>query len=346
MPKKLSEHDPITRHQMIFNILRQRTSEESAMSVSEMYAALVGKGIKTCEKTVKRDLEKMESTHKLFATEEKKGKRYYRDEEYDPDYQLTFHESELITMALALQNLREMSDQFQRSLCERTESILLGKLPKTVAQDFQKLKSLTIVTAPFRSIVGVEDKESYAKVMKALSESRVIRCRNNSPYKDKEYRKVLRTYSPLKLNMSGSEQYLFAVDHDDWQVKRLKICRLKDLQILDQKIDKSKMPSVDELDASIGGYGGPGTPVKKYVIHCNELMAILFQEKMMHPSQKVEEKNGEFIITFEANPSVEITRYLAGWAEYIDYVEPIDVFEDMKKIWEAGIKSKSGKKVA
>lgn len=345
MPKKLSDHTKATRQKKIYNVLRHITDEETAMTTSEVHKRLEDDNFIVSRKQVERDLKEMEGAHLLFYTDTTPVK-YFCNEDYEPDYQLTFQESELKTIALALNALSEMSDHFQRTLCEKTEEILLSKLPKELAKEFEKLKSYTVVSPPFRSVVGMEDSESYRKVLRALKDGKVIRCQNHSPYKDQAYREVYRTFSPIKLNMVGSEQYLFAQDHADKEIKRLKICRLKNMSILEEKIDQSLVEKFDDLASSIGGYGGPGTPVTKYAIHCNELMAILFEEKKMHPSQKVQKKGKEYIITFEANPSVEVSRYLSGWAEYITHVEPPEVFDEMKKIWDAGNGLKPGKKAA
>lgn len=344
MPKKLSDHSKLVRQQKIYNILRHHTDEENALSVSEIHNRLSREDVDTCNRTIKRDLEEMSITHKLSATETMPT-RFYCSDDYEPDYQLTFNESELKTMTLALQALKEMSDKFQSSLCEKTEAILMSKLPKEIAKDFEKLKSYTIVSPSLRAVVGQEDSESYKKILKALKEEKVITCENHSPYKDKAYRQLVRTFSPLKLNMVGSEQYLFVHDHESKTIKRLKVCRMKNIVITDKKVDKKLIESKD-LEASIGGFGGPETVVQKYVVHCDELMAILFKEKMLHPSQKVSEHNGSYTISFEVNPSIEISRYLAGWAKHIHNVEPASVMDEMKDIWASGLHQVKEKKAA
>lgn len=337
MPKKLSDHSKSVRQQMIYNILRHHTSEENALSVSEIHNRLIKEDVETCHRTIKRDLEEMSSSHKFLSTENMPV-RFYCSDDYEPDYQLTFNESELTTMALALHSLMEMADPFQRKLCERTEAILSSKLPKEIAIDFEKLKSLTIVSPGIRAVAGIESSEGYKHVLKALKEEKVLQCENHSPYKDEEYRKRIRTFSPLKLNMVGSEHYLFAYDHEDQKIKRLKICRLRNIRILDQKISKSHFNNLSDVEASIGGFGGPGEKVIKYVVECDDLMATLFEEKMIHPTQKVLRKNGKCKITFEANPSIEISRYLSGWSKHIQNVEPQEVMDEMKEIWSAGLK--------
>lgn len=335
MPKKYSDLSVPERHQKIYNILRLQSSADYALTITDVFEALKKEGIKVSWKTVERDLDRMVITHKLLVTDDK-PKSYYSEYNYKPDYQLTLTDSELKTIALALSALREMSDPFQRNLCAKTEAIFQGKLPSNVARDFEGLKSLTIVTPAFRAEAGVGNSEAYKKVLDALKRGLVIKCENHSPYKDEDYHSVQRTFSPLKLNMVGSEQYLIIQDHEDMEIKRVKLCRLHNVTILDQKIDKSLLTKVDNLKASIGGFGGPGVPVQKYVIHCDRLMATLFKEKKIHSSQEITESDGKYTITFEANPSVEIVRHLAGWAKHIHAVEPMDVLLEMQEIWEAG----------
>jgi predicted DNA-binding transcriptional regulator YafY len=145
MPKKLSDLTKSVRQQKIYNILRHHTSEENSLTVTEIHNRLVKEDVNTCNRTIKRDLDEMSISHK-FASTESMPVRFYCSDDFEPDYQLTFNESELKTMALALRSLKEMSDQFQQGLCEKTETILLSKLPKEIASEFERLKSYTIVS--------------------------------------------------------------------------------------------------------------------------------------------------------------------------------------------------------
>lgn len=345
MPKKLSDIPKVVRHQKIYNILRFFTSEDNSLTVSDIHAKLIKDDINTSQKTIQRDLMDMSSTHKIMATETRPA-RWYCSAECDLDYELTFSESDLKTIALALRSLREISDTFQRTLCERTEATLLSKLPKNIAADFEKLSSYTIVSPSLRTIAGVESSIAYKTILKALKEERVIRCENHSPYKDESYRKIQRTFSPLKLNMVGGEQYLLVQDHMDNKVKRLKVCRMKNIEIRNEKVDQNLLANLNDLDMSIGGYGSPGMESQIYEIYCDELMATLFEEKKMHPNQVVEKVNGEYVIRFESYQSIEIARYLSGWSKHIRHVNPKSVMDDMQEIWEAGLKRVPQKRAA
>ncbi len=339
MPKKYSDASKEVRQQRIYDILKH-CSDDSSMSVSEIHHRLIAEGIKTCTKTIQRDLtEDMPTTHRIMATETKPN-RFYSDSDYKPDYLLTFSEWELQTMILALEGFKEMSSPHLKTLSQKTEIILLSKLPKSVAEEFLKLKAMTVVTPSFRGEAEVENSEAYRSVMRALKEGRAIQCRNNSPYKDESFSKIVRTFSPLFMHVSGSEHYLMAFDHDDQVPKRLKICRLIEVRVLAEKIDPALLLKHKNLKNTIGGFGGFDDSVVKYSITCDKVMATLFQERMIHSSQKVIADGESYQITFESNPSREIVRDLAGWAQHIEHVEPQEVFDELKQIWKAGLEKK------
>lgn len=345
MPKKLSDASKLTRQQKIYNILRHHDSEAEGLQVSDIHERLIKDGTNVSQKTITRDLDEMSTSHNIESSLTKPAK-YYCSGEFDPEYQLTFSETELLSMALALNSLKEMSDPFQRSLCEKTEAILKGKLPRQTASRFGNLKSLTIVSPGIRAIAGVENGEAYKAVLSALESNRKIECENHSPYKDMNYRLEKRKFSPLKLNMVGGEQYLFAIEDADDKIKRLKICRLRNIKVLDEKMDPALRERELTNQHAIGGYGDAEMPVTKYVVFCDELMGILFSERMMHPTQKVTKQGDEYVITFECNPSQEISRYLAGWAKHIRSIEPAETMAEMEEIFVAGIELGRPKKEA
>lgn len=337
MPKKFSDTSKEVRQQKIYNILKMCTEEEDGLTISEIYERLRDEGIKASEKTIQRDLLLyMPNTHYIQCSGVKPF-RFYCDPDYKPEYQLAFSDSELHTMTLALDSFREMAPQHLKELAQKTEVILLSKLPKSIAEEFQKLKALTIVTPSFRGESGVEQSDSYKKAMRALKEGVVIKCRNVSPYKDEAHAREIRTFSPLFLHVSGSEHYLMAVDHQDKQPKRLKICRLQDIELTGERIDKSLREKHKDLSKTIGGFGGTHEPVVKYTITCDKLMATLFKEKKIHASQDIRSDGRNYFITFEANPSKEIIRDLAGWAQHIQSVEPMEVMDELQEIWQAGL---------
>lgn len=337
MPKKNSDFSKPYRHQMIYNILFQ-TSAESALTVSQIHERLIKNDVNCALRTVTRDLDEMSESHKLLAVEEVPN-RYYASEDFKPDYQLNFNEEELQTIILALGSLKSMSPEYLKDLCQKTETTLIGKLPKNVSKDFTKLKAMAVSKPSLAGESVSKDKEGFRLVMKALREGKVFECENHSPYKDKEYNTHKRKFAPLLLNMSGGDPYLFVHDENSKTLKKVKVSRLKKVVVLDQAVDKTHLKKIKNLDNSIGGYGGLNEPVTKHIVTCDKDMANFFDEKKIHHSQTIVPKGQHYQITFESNDSLEIIRYLAGFGDQIHDVQPAEVYDKLKSIWRAGLRA-------
>lgn len=335
MPKKKSmDLTKPVRQQKIYNILRMITSEEDALPVREIHKQLEDEGVKTCPRTITRDLDEMSSTHHLNGTETFPAKFYSSG--IKPEYQMTFSESEIQTMIMALQGLKTKSSPYMKELCAKTETILLSKLHKEDARDFENFKAYTMVTPAFRGESTCENSDSFRLIMKSLKSGKVIECENHSPYSDDKFNKAKRKFSVLFINMVGGENYLWVHDHKDLQLKQVKICRIHNVSILDEKIDQTLRKKLTNLENCIGGFGGPGQPVLEYSITCDKVMAALFRERKIHSSQEIIEHGGIHEIKFKCNPSVEILRYISGWAKNIYSIEPESFRNDLEEIWEAG----------
>ncbi len=340
MPKKFStDFSKDVRQQEIYNILRYRT-EDSSITTTEVAELLEKKGCKASNKTILRDVQdEMGDTHGIRCTETKPN-RFYVDGDFKPQYQLNFSEWELQTITHALDSFREMGPPHLKEPALKAEAVLLSKVPKGVAEHLEKIKGITAVTPSFRGESGIDYSQAYRLVMRALMDGFVINCRNISPYKDDCFAKKVRTFSPLFLHIAGSEHYLIALDHEDNQPKRLKVCRLQDIEVTNKKFDISIRAKHRDFSNSIGGYGGSEDLVIKYTITCDKLMATLFQERKIHSTQQVRSNGNEYFITFESNPSKEIVRDLAGWALHIKDVKPVEVMNELMEIWEAGMSKK------
>jgi len=225
MPKKFSDKSKPVRHEALYQLLSD--NEDHALSVTELTELLEKRGIVSCRKTVTRDLAEMD---KSFGITSDGGypEKFFKLSGHKRDYQLNFSESELQTMILALDGLKIKASMAVKTLCTRTETILLSKLQEADRVDFAHLKSITLFTPSFRGESDLENPESFKLVMNALKTNRVIECENHSPYADPAHKPELKKYSPLYLNLVGGENYLWVHDHQDNMPKQLKICRLKE----------------------------------------------------------------------------------------------------------------------
>lgn len=338
----MSDKSKPVRHEAIYQLLSD--CEEHALSATEITERLQDKGIASSRKTITRDLAEMDVSFGI-CSDGGYPEKFFKSQGHKRDYQLNFSESELQTMILALEGLKIKSSMAVKTLCTRTETILLSKLQEADRANFNHLKSLTIFTPAFRGESDLENPESFKLVMTALKQNKVIRCENNSPYAPVDQEPVAKKYSPLFLNLVGGENYLWVHDHEDNIPKQLKICRLQNIVILDEKVDNRLRKNLGDINARIGGFGGPNQKVVDYTVRCDRTMALLFKERKIHHSQKVIGTGNEWVIKFQANESFEIFRYLAGWAKHIRSLEPESLRKEVEEIWDAG-RTQTKKKVA
>jgi predicted DNA-binding transcriptional regulator YafY len=331
------------RHETIYQLLQD--TEEYALSLTEIHERLQEKGIYSSRKTIERDLLEMGDSFGICETEHYPV-RFFKSPGHKRDYQLSFSESELQTLILALHGFKTTASSALKSLCTQTETIFLSKLHENDQRNFNELKKMTIFTPSFRGESATEDPVTFRKVMKALRERTVIECENHSPYVDPSQYQKKKKYAPLYLNLVGGENYLWVYDFEDDKAKQLKICRLHSVTLLNKNFDEQLKDKLGELEGRIGGFGGPDQKIVTFRIHCDRTMAMLFKERKIHHSQVVEGKDNHWVIEFTANESFEIFRYIAGWAKYIYKLEPESLQREVEEIWDAGIKLKSSKKAA
>ncbi|MFY7992433.1 MAG: helix-turn-helix transcriptional regulator [Bacteriovoracaceae bacterium] len=336
MPVKNSDFQKSERHHLLYGILKSRTNELNALTVTEIYEIL-SREVSVDRKTVGRDLEEMSGPYKLLETEEK-PRRYYVSSDFTPDYDLSFNEDELQTLILSLENLRHVAPAGMEKIISGVRAKILSKIPKTLAEDFARFQQKLIVTD---SIVGMEQEEegeSIRPILEALRLDKAIRVKNFSPYKKEKPKS--RIIHPLLLNLTGGIFYLIASDPEDkFKIKRFRVSRLKEVEILSEKV-KLKSPAIlKNLDFSFGGYGTGDEPLIEYKIKCSGELALFFKERKFNKTQKIKELSQGFCeVSFKSRSSREITRLLAGFGEELHAVSPKEIQDQIQSIWRSGLK--------
>lgn len=336
MPKKNSDIQKSERHHRLYGILKSRTNEDNALTVTEIFEILSHE-VDVDRKTVQRDLEEMSGPYKLLETEEK-PRRYFASADFTPDYDLSFNEEELQTLILSLENLRHVAPHYIENLIDSSRSKLLGKLPKMLAEDFARFREKLIVTD---SVIGQgqgEDDEAVKFLLEALRSEKMVRLTNHSPYKKTKTNP--RIVYPLFLNLTGGVFYLIAADPEDkLKIKRFRLSRLSDVEVLDKKIFLNTKSIMKKLDFSFGGYGTGDEPLIEYKIICVPEMGTYFKERRFNKSQRTKDlPNGNTEVVFKSRSSNEIIRFLAGFGGQIISLEPKDSLVKIQEIWCSGIK--------
>lgn len=337
MSKALENKGKVPRQNRVKRLL-SLTSEESALSITELTEKLNAEGFNINRKTVERDIDdiSMDEEYALSETDSNPT-RFYFNGELPQNYEMVFDENQLQTIILALQSMKQMSPKVIKDLCKEVEATLVSKLPRALASEFAHLKSISNA-AP--NILGESidiDPGVFQTVLSCLRKGKVFECTYTSPDEER-YSERIRSFAPLKLHFVGSP-YLYVYDTEDNKIKMLRISRIHKATISDKSVNKSRAREIN-LEHVFGGYGKGDEKIINYAITCTKPMAQKFREQKIHPSQKIEVLKGElFKITFTVNDSSEVTRLLAQYGEWIRNIEPSGEYERVREIWKQGLKA-------
>lgn len=328
MTRSLKEKGKVSRQNQLKRIL-SHSSQESALSISELLTQLTAAGFAINRKTVERDIEDISLNHPLSEVDSS-PRRFFFDGDFKLDFELVFDEAQLQTIILALQSLKQMSPGVLKGLCSEVETTLVSKLPRLLATEFERLKSISHASP---TVLG-EGEEIAEGVMPAvlmsLRKGRVFSCHYASSLER------VRFFAPLKLHFAGAP-YLYVYDCEDEVIKLLKISRIRNVEITQDVVDLKRSEEI-KLDYVFGGYGKGSEEVVDYIITCTSPMAQRFKEHKIHPTQKIEVlRDGHFKISFTVHDSLEVVRLLAQYGEFIKNIEPSDKYQEVKAIWEKGL---------
>jgi len=335
MPKHNLDQGKVQRQNQIKRML-SLTSEESALSITEIADRLNSEGYGINRKTVERDIEEISANHPLSETASN-PRRFFFDGEFKLNFELVFDENQLQTIILALESLKQMSPKVLKGLCSNVETTLVSKLPRALAKEFEHLKSISNASPTILG-EGVDiDPEVFNTVLSCLRKGKVFECQYHSP-DESRFSDRKRSFAPLKLHFVGAP-YLYVYDCENGEIKLLRISRIHHAVKTDLNVDKKRAKEI-KLDHVFGAYGRGDEKIVNYAIKCTKPMAMKFKEQRIHPSQKIEVlKDGLFEITFSVHDSDEVVRLLSQYGEFIKEIRPEGEYERVREIWKKGLKA-------
>lgn len=333
MPRIDREQGQVQRQNRIKRLL-SLTSEETALSITEIAERLKNEGYSINRKTVERDIENISCTHPLSETDSI-PRRFYFDGEFKLDFELVFDENQLQTIVLALETLKQMSPKVIKGMCQNVETTLVSKLPRALAKEFEHLKSISNSSPTVLGEGGDIDAGVLDTVLTCLRKGKVFECQYTSPDQAR-FSNRKRTFAPLKLHFVGAP-YLYVYDCEDGQIKMLRISRISNAIKINQNVDKSRSREI-KLDHVFGAFGRGDEKIINYTVKCTKPMAMKFKEQKIHPSQKIEIlKDGHFQINFTVHDSDEVIRLLSQYGEFIKDINPSSAYERVREIWKKGL---------
>lgn len=326
--KYLADQTKVHRQNQVKRLL-SHTNEECALSITEITDKLNSQGFHINRKTIERDIAEISLSYPLLETETT-PRRFYFEDRFNLDFELTFDENQLQTIILALQSLKQMAPGVLKGLCDEVETTLVSKLPRALGKEFERLQGIS-GTAP--TVLGEGEELSpgvLQTVLQSLRKGKVFECQ----YATSTNR--IRSFAPLKLHFVGAP-YIYVYDCEDDAIKLLRISRIREAVMTKRPVDKKRAEEIN-LDHVFGGYGKGNERVIDYAITCTKPMAQKFREQKIHPTQKIEALDSTlYKITFSVHDSLEVVRMLAQYGEFITKIEPIDEYEKVRSIWRKGL---------
>ena len=333
MSKSSEDKGKVQRQNQVKRIL-SHTSEESALSITEITDRLNEEGFGINRKSVERDIEDISLSYPLQETSSN-PRRFYFDGEFKLDFELVFDENQLQTIVLALESLKQMSPKVLKGLCSDVETTLVSKLPKALAKEFEHLKSISNAAPTILGEGADIDHGVWQVVLLSLRKGKVFECQYNSP-EEARHSDRMRSFAPLKLHFAGAP-YLYVYDCETDEIKMLRISRIQSAKMTEIPVNKKRAKEI-KLDHVFGGYGKGAEKVINYAVTCTRPMAMKFREQKIHSSQTIEVlEGGLFKIAFTLNDSLEVVRMLAQYGEFIKKIEPESVEKKVKEIWKKGL---------
>ena len=334
MPK----NSPTYRREMIHKLLKKGPATIS--NLHKRYNNTYSDNVSY--KTIERDLQYLSKYYKIADTEEYPC-RYYVDENYCPDYELTLNEEQLQATMIALEYLKQTGHDYFATKCQEAQTVILNKLPKGLAHDLEENSQKYFFNSGTAGKPQGIDANALESVLFAIRKGKTIHCKNRSPYKDVQYNNRLRHFAPLVFSMTAGVPYIIVQDMDDTKIKRIRATRLSDVEISEINIEKELVKNLKkDLKNSFGGYGGVNEDTVKFEIICSKIVRTYFLERKIHSSQQIGKlSDNKYLITFEVAGSSEIPKFLASFGGDIVNVKPKSVFDEIKMIWKSGLKKAS-----
>ena len=310
----------------IYNILKHRTNEESALTVTEIYNE-IGKELQVKRREIDRYLTNMSPEYGIVEIE-KNPRRFYVCPEFSKTLELRFNNENLQIIYLALENLKQTGPKYIQRQCFKTETLIDSSIPNIFAKNLAKYRKKHHFNYGIngRDIAG--DNKAYELVMDALRSDCSFTCIYESPNKGGYSSAERRHFAPLLYQLSGGISFLYVYDHKAKTSFNIRMTRIRDVEKSDEEIPEFAKEQLNGLDHSFGGYGLDFSKdeLVNYEIICNMDVMTYFKEREIHSSQKIEEvEQWVYKVTFTLPPSREVFRLLKGFGAGIIEVSPPEI---------------------
>lgn len=316
------------------------------MTVTEVYQALKERGHKLIRKTIERDLKESmanESDFGLSSTDGERPERFYIMEGHSTRHQVILSEENIQVLALALNSLKKTAAIGFEQFIDEVEIAVRARIPKVLARALFVSHQQQIIQYGQGGRAKKLTVRELTEVFRALRENRAMSCRydsRNSPSRKHEVRR----FAPIAIELFGGIFYLLTFDLDEPSktVKRLKLSRVHDIKLLEEKTKASSKTQIETYLHNYGALGGPAHPPIQVQLTGDVTLGEMFEDREFSPNQIVKPLNqGTWEITLTTADSLPLARLLAGYGGNILTIQPTSLRKQVKKLWEEGLRKVS-----
>jgi predicted DNA-binding transcriptional regulator YafY len=307
------------RQDIIYEYLRGK-DQDSSLSASEIHQRLVAEQIDIDLRSVRRDLTELSETHGLVSTDSR-PERFYSSKDFSLKYKLELSESSLQVLMIALNNLKQTSHEYFHDLTTEAETAILNSLGESFQEELRETKERYYYSYGSSGKPESTSLKDFDKIMQAIRKNKVFTCKNNSPYKDKDYNERRRKFAPYIFILNSGAPYIIAKDMDDLKFKKLRMTRITEVRLTPSTFEPTDIDQIN-LEGMIGGYGGLDEPIVDIVIQCSNIVATYFKENIIHQSQVIEKKDDHYLVKLRCSKSKELGRVIKSWGKEIYSTTP------------------------
>ncbi len=173
-------------------------------------------------------------------------------------------------------------------------------------------------------------KEYFWPLLDAMAENRVCRVvyRRPRPKPVDASHEIL----PLRMFQHDRAVYLICQFMSHGSVGTLNLQRLRDLKVLDRKVEPPKDFDPAKYEASAFGIH-PSDKQATYVLRFHKAVAPYIRERVWHPSQELRDLRGGGVeLTFICGESHEVTSWVASWRNSVKVLKPASLMTELAEL--------------
>lgn len=197
----------------------------------------------------------------------------------------------------------------------------------------EELAGLSAVTLPGANQAGLPCDD---EVMEAIAKQHVLRIRYRAPDKV-DQGDTVRDVEPYAVWMAKLRPYLIAHCRTAGDLRTFHRARIREAEVLDEPFDPD--PGFD-LEAFVAERFGvhSGAPMKVQLELAPEIVHVA-NERRLHPSQRVEQRDGVAVLTFTAAGTNEVAAWVASFGGLMRVVAPPELRDAVRRIHEEGMRA-------